>query len=77
MPAEAYEAQWGGAFANNSGYLIRDMEGYKEADPIMYQVLKRQGINQLVVSPFTLKATRSAFSALTTLQLSSWTFASP
>lgn len=61
MPAEAYEAQWGGAFANNSGYFIRDMEDYKEVDPIMYQVLKRQGINQLVVSPFYFEGNQVGF----------------
>jgi diguanylate cyclase (GGDEF)-like protein len=42
---------WSSAFISGTNIIINDIEEYKKKDPEIYEVLKPQGINTLVVGP--------------------------
>jgi diguanylate cyclase (GGDEF)-like protein len=42
---------WMNAFRKNQNIIIKDLEETKETDPLMYECLKPQDINSIVVSP--------------------------
>lgn len=50
LPFEIVEI-WYQKFRNQENVIIKDLESIREADPVMYEVLKPQEIRTLVVSP--------------------------
>lgn len=61
MPFEGLIDSWYKEFDHKRNILIHDIEKYKNIDPKMYEVLKPQNINTLVVGPLVVYHQRIGF----------------